>query len=250
MNTEINNDTIAGLIRSNPDLEPVFQHMIKVFNNCTSVFIHELRNPLTVMKSMIQYIEYKHPETKKYKYWSQLEPLLMEMECMMADASTLNLCTSIKKEECNLLDLLQQVTDNFQPQALSKQMDLSLIISEEDESYYRSYYCDSSKIRQVFCNLVKNAMEATNPGDYIHINLGHLPENGSAPAKLSLEFCNNGSLIPEDEIHTIFNPYVTYKDGGTGIGLAIAERVISLHFGQILVSSTEDETCFTILLPL
>ena len=250
MSSKINNDTIADLIKSNPDLGPVFQHMINVFNNYTSVFIHELRNPLTIMKSIIQYTEYNHPETKKYKHWNQLETLLMEMECMMANASTLNLFTSIKKEECNLLNLIQEVTDNFQPQAFTMQKDLKLIVSEEAEVHFNSYCCDSNKIRQVFCNLLKNAMEATVPGNYIHIKLGHLPENDSAPAKLSLEFCNNGTLIPEDKIHTIFNPYVTYKKEGTGIGLAIAERVIHLHFGQIQVSSTEDETCFTILLPL
>ena len=92
MNSDINNNTIATLIKSNPEFEEVIQHLIKNFNKSTSVFIHELRNPLTIMKSMIQYIEMQHPETKDYKYWDQLQCLAMDMENIMSDISTLNIC--------------------------------------------------------------------------------------------------------------------------------------------------------------
>ncbi len=250
MNSKIDNDTITCLIKSNPDFEVVVQHMIKTFNNNTGILVHELRNPLTIIKSTIQYIEMKHPESKDFKYWNQLQTLAMEMESIMADASTLNICSCINKKDSNLISLLDEIVNNYEPQASSQDKDLKLIVSPEDEPYYRSYFCDSARIKQVFSNLVKNAIDATIPGDYIHIKLRYLPGNERVPTKLCLDFCNNGNQIPEDEIHTIFNPYITYKKDGTGIGLAIVERIVNLHYGTIKVASSEDETSFTILLPL
>lgn len=61
---------------------------------------------------------------------------------------------------------------------------------------------------------------------------------------------DNGFPIPQDEIETIFTPFVTYKQGGTGVGLAIVKKVIDLHYGTIQVSSDQNLTCFTIVLPI
>lgn len=52
--------------------EDAIQNILKDNQEITSVFIHELRNPLSLIKGTLQYIEIKHPEAKDYKYWSQL----------------------------------------------------------------------------------------------------------------------------------------------------------------------------------
>lgn len=250
MLSEINNDSLASTVKSNPEFEALLQSIIDDNKKTTSMFVHELRNPLSLLKGTIQYIEQKHPEAAGYKYWDQLQALLGDMEQIMADASLLNTCNYIHKDKTDLLSLIKNVISSFMPQALTQMIDLSISIEPGCEDYFKSYLCDSIKIKQAFSNLIKNALEAVKPGNFIHINLSHLPKDGSLPAKLSFVISNNGPQIPEDAVKNIFIPFITYKKGGTGIGLALVKKVIDLHYGSICVSSDENLTSFTVLLPL
>ena len=67
---------------------------------------------------------------------------------------------------------------------------------------------------------------------------------------LSIQINDTGQPIPEDEIATIFHPFVTNKTSGSGVGLALARRIIKSHLGTISVSSSTSLTSFTILLPM
>lgn len=214
----------------------------------TSMFIHELRNPLSLIRGTLQYIEMKHQEVKEYKYWDQLAELIHDMEILMLDASLLNTSHTLNIKSTNLLDLIHHVVDNYMPQADNQQKNLSIRPAPEYETILRSYPCDSDKIKQLLSNLIKNALEATSAGDFIEVIIGLNSDNTAS--MLSIQINDNGPVIPEDELDTLFMPFVTHKSGGTGIGLALAKRIAEAHMGNIQVSSTKDLTCFTILLPL
>lgn len=250
MVSEFNNDTLAGMIKANPELENIIQTITTANKNTTSMFVHELRNPLSLMKGTIQYIEMKHPEVKDFKYWDQVQDLINDMEKIMQDASMLNNSAILNKEDTHLVTLLDTIISNFMPQAITQRIDLALSLSPGCESYFSSYYCDSEKLKQAFTNMIKNAFEATKPGDFIHVNLSLHTEEGNNPTKLSITLSNNGQAIPEAALESIFQPFVTYKKGGTGVGLALVQKVINLHYGSISVTSDENLTSFTILLPL
>ncbi len=250
MLSEINNDTLATTIKTNPEFEALLKSIIDDNKKTTSMLVHELRNPLCLLKGTVQYIEQKHPEAADFKYWNQLQQLLDDMDKIMSDASLLNTCNYLHKEETNLLALIQNVTNSFMPQAITEKIDLSLSVDPESAEYFTSYSCDQVKMKQAFSNLIKNAFEASSPGNFIHINLKYLPDEAPAPAKLSFEISNNGPQIPEDALKDIFVPFITYKKGGTGVGLAIVKKVIDLHYGNISVSSDEELTSFTVSLPL
>lgn len=250
MFSEFNNDALACMVKANPDFENVIKNMIDENKKTTSMFVHELRNPLALLKGTVQYIEQKHPEAREYKYWDQLQDLLNDMEHIMADASQLNICNYIHKESTNLLQLIRNVIDSFMPQALTQEVTLSLSINPGCEEYFEDYECDSVKMKQVFSNLVKNALEATDSGHFIEVRLSYQEGECPAPSKLLIQVGNNGSPIPEDEISNIFTPFVTYKKGGTGIGLALVKKVIDLHYGSVCVESDENLTSFTVMLPL
>jgi len=232
----------------NPTTEEAIKKVREDYKNMTSMFIHELRNPLSLMKGTLQYIELKYPEAKNYKYWGQLFELIGEMEQMMSDASQLNASAILNMSETNLLNLIEEVVNHYRPQAENQQKQLSVKTSPGCEAIIASYYCDSAKIKQVMSNLIKNALEATCPGNFIEIIIGI--DSTKPRQMLSIQINDNGSPIPEDQIENIFKPFVTYKKGGTGIGLALAKRIIENHMGSISVSSTETLTSFNILLPL
>ena len=69
-------------------------------------------------------------------------------------------------------------------------------------------------------------------------------------SNLSIQINDNGLAIPEEELDTIFMPFVTHKTGGTGVGLALAKKIVEAHKGSIQLSSTKELTSFTLLLPL
>lgn len=213
----------------------------------TSMFLHELRNPVSLIKGTLQYIELKHPEAKEYKYWDQLSASLGDMENMISEFSQFN-TYSIKKAYVNLQALITSVRDSYMPQAVRQQVELILTEEEGCRKYFNLYSCDAPKIKQVLGNIIRNAFEAVLPGSYIRISLG-LKQSADALKMLSITISNNGPAIPEGELEHIFEPFVSYKKGGTGIGLALAKKIIELHDGSINVRSDEEQTCFEILLP-
>lgn len=228
--------------------DEVIQKIMNDNKRLTSMLIHELRNPLCLMKGTLQYIEMKHQEVKEFKYWGQLFELIQDMEHMMSDASLLNSITCLNIKECNLLSLIRLVVDHYSPEADNQQKLLTFKYTAEGEAASSSYPCDPDKLKQVLSNIVKNALEATKPGDFIELILSsRSTDKGSM---ISIQINDNGQVIPDDELDTIFNPFVTHKAGGTGIGLALAKRIVEAHLGCIQVSSDDGLTGFTILLPL
>ena len=250
MYSTINNDTLACMLKSNPEMESVVNSIIADNKKATSMLVHELRNPLTLINSTLQYMELKHPEAKEFKYWGQLQDLIHDMERIMADASLLNTYNIINKEDTNLITLIESLMNSFMPQALTKELDFTFDFDLAEEDYFTAYPCDSVKLKQVLTNLVKNAFEAVPANGFIAITQGYLPGDELSPDKISIEVSNNGQPIPEELLETIFVPFITYKKRGSGIGLALAKKVIDMHYGSILVESDQQKTSFIIHLPL
>ena len=114
---------------------------------------------------------------------------------------------------------------------------------------------------QVFLNLVKNAAEAIG-GDAIdgEIELStafrpgvRLKTNASSsPVSLPLEFCvrDNGPGVPPDIAEHLFDPFVTNKSTGTGLGLALVAKIIGDHGGIVECESHPRRTNFRVLMPM
>lgn len=234
---------LKDLMSSNED----FAYFInKSMNECkylASHITHELRNPLTLIKSTTQLMETATPSIKDTKYWGQLVEDINELELLLAEFSTYNHSQTIQKHPQNLLILLNSVLSTFRPIADKKQINLSLSVDEKDTYLYTSYPVDQIKMRQVFVNLLQNALDATSNGGYIDIQCT------LSDASLLISVNNNGEAIPEDILPTIFSPFVSYKSGGSGLGLAISSNIIMAHNGTIKACSSNEKTSFIIQLP-
>ncbi|MBC7104883.1 MAG: two-component sensor histidine kinase, partial [Firmicutes bacterium] len=103
---------------------------------------------------------------------------------------------------------------------------------------------DREKLKQVFFNLVLNAVEAMGPGGRLTVRT--FAEGGSSCALVA----DTGAGIPPEDLPHIFKPYYSRKAGGSGLGLAISEEVVRVHGGVIRVCSRPGGgTAFTVCLP-
>lgn len=103
---------------------------------------------------------------------------------------------------------------------------------------------DRSQIKQVFFNLIKNALEAMPDGGALKIVLG------VDDACVNISFIDTGQGIAAEELGRVFEPYHTTKAKGSGLGLMIVQRIVEEHGGEIELSSKPNEgTCFKIRLP-
>lgn len=114
---------------------------------------------------------------------------------------------------------------------------------------------------QVFLNLVKNAAEAIERKDVngkITLTTAYRPgirmqvQGSDRSVSLPLEICvrDNGPGIPDDLLGSLFDPFVTSKDSGRGLGLALVAKLVRDHGGVVDASNLTDGTVFRVLLPL
>lgn len=148
----------------------------------------------------------------------------------------------LNKNTYLLNDIILQVMEGFEPRIIKEQKTF-LVRAEENISYL----CDKEWILEALSNIVKNAIEHTNPGDSIEIHL----EETQLMVEISVR--DNGVGIHPDDINHIFKRFYRSKFSqnkqGTGIGLNLAKSIIEMHNGFISVESSIKGTAFKIHLP-
>ncbi|HZE22050.1 MAG TPA: ATP-binding protein, partial [Desulfobaccales bacterium] len=103
---------------------------------------------------------------------------------------------------------------------------------------------DPSQLEQVLLNLVKNALEATDQKDKIRLT------SGVEDAQVWFAVQDTGKGMPEEVLEKIFHPFYTTKDKGTGLGLAVINKIVNDHHGTITVDSVAGSgSTFTVRLP-
>ncbi len=119
-----------------------------------------------------------------------------------------------------------------------------------------SVHADPDQLTQVFLNLLKNASEAAGGRrgtirirSFYDLALRLRREDGSRALPVQVEITDDGPGIPAEMMNDIFDPFVSGRENGTGLGLALVSRIIADHEGWISVDSQPGRTTFRIALP-
>ena len=208
----------------------------------TAGVAHEVRNPLGIIRASIQLVE--------------------EPNC---DPERLREAGSIMKHEIDRLDRVIKALLDFgrpSPPALVS-VDLNEVLADVvlftrrfasrsevalEETYAPDLppvLADPNQLKQVFVNLITNAVQAMEPGG------GAISATtGTADGFVYVRLADDGPGIATESLGKVFDPFFSTRDEGTGLGLTIVHRIVDEHDGHIEVASTLGQgTAFTVFLP-
>jgi two-component system nitrogen regulation sensor histidine kinase GlnL len=130
-------------------------------------------------------------------------------------------------------------------------------ITDDYDPSLPSTWADPDQLQQVFLNLLKNAAEAGRAGGTIRLrtfyetSLKLRRRDGSGSAvPLQIEVVDDGPGIPPDLAEDLFEPFVSGRENGTGLGLALVSKIVADHEGWIAVDSVPGRTVFRVSLPI
>ncbi|MDK2807310.1 MAG: hypothetical protein PWP24_39 [Clostridiales bacterium] len=242
------------LCKEDSRFEKYVERLREENNQLLSKVTHEIGNPLTVIYSTIQLMEAKNSTFRQQPYWTQLTKDIKDLSQLLHDYSDYSSCNSINLKKENLLEILQNVSESFEPVFIKEDLHWSFQVAHNMIPIMSSYLCDGIKIRQVFVNILKNGVEALSSGQSLWIDippLGETVENlVQGTDGIIIQFGNNGLPIESNSLTGIFLPNASNKAGGSGLGLWVSNRIIEAHGGKIFVSSDSSKTLFRICLPL
>jgi signal transduction histidine kinase len=142
--------------------------------------------------------------------------------------------------ENDLVRLVHEVASLLKPEAAAMDIEIRLQMPEKLTASF-----DYDQMKQVFLNLIQNAMQASSAGQHVSIRLQTKEDVAS------VEVVDIGSGINAEDIPRIFDLYFTTRTSGTGMGLSIANQIVNAHSGRIKVQSEAGSgTSITVLLPL
>lgn len=203
---------------------------------------HEIRNPLAAIDGAVDLLRSSDlPETDREEFLGIIQKEAKRLARLLTEM--LDYARPKKPEftAASLEDLARSVAQLLAP--VAQKANVRIVI--EDSRNVPAIWCDPSQIRQVLVNLVLNGIQAMPDGG--QLTIGVYTENRNVIADVRDE----GPGVPADAMDKLFSPFYTTKKDGTGLGLAVAQRIVHEHGGELHVGSNiPSGAAFSIILPV
>ncbi|QDP40291.1 PAS domain S-box protein [Radiobacillus deserti] len=237
-------DLYVSVLRDITDKKEAEEMMIRsekmsVSGQLAAGIAHEIRNPLTSLKGFVKLLQTGHE--RKEDYFKIMIEEIEKIENITSELLFVAKPMTDDRNEVRLSDMIADVSTLLQPQANLKRIDLQVEMIEDP-----LLYCDKSQLKQVFINLIKNAIEAMDQAGVIRIK-AHTNAD-----KCHIDFVDEGPGIPLSIMHKVKEPFFTTKKEGTGLGLMICNQILEHHHGSLSIFQNTEKsgTTFRVSLPL
>jgi signal transduction histidine kinase len=237
---------IDGLRKSQERIRELHRHLLRserlaALGELSSQVAHEIRNPLTAIGGFARSIQRKLSEddpNRKHvdiivKETDRLERILTEQLCF-AKLSPPDL------SPMNVNSVIQEVRDLFIEKLDAKKA----VLETELADGLPDVLIDSDKMKQVFINLLQNAIDNVRDGGRVWLTSSRFERT------VEIRVGNDGPPIEKTMLDRLFIPFATTRSSGSGLGLAVTYEIVYEHGGTIDVRSGEKETVFLISLPM
>lgn len=205
---------------------------------------HEINTPLAIIRGNAEVLEMCLPPD--HPNHEEVEIISMQTERMAKIVG--NLLTFARQKSLNQREfMVHEILDDIVAQIRHQVPMGAISVQWEYDMNLGPVTGDTDQLRQVFSNIILNAVQAMLPeGGTLRLTTRpHGPGNGC-----EVEIRDTGKGIPPEHLEKIFTPFFTTRDSGTGLGLSVSYGIVRDHGGDIQVSSTPGAgTCFKIILP-
>lgn len=215
---------------------------------------HEVKNPLAGIKSMVQAVMLDlDPDSEPYQYLKRISQEVDRINHFIENTFAFARHRRPRIIRSSITEILESVISLLAENCKRSQIEVIRDYAED----LPTLRINPEQIRQVFLNIMLNAIEATEQSPigkrWIHITVRPtmLKQGSDTVRYLDIQFHDSGPGVPESVLAKIFDPFFTTKPNGTGLGLAICFKIVSEHGGRIEVSnSAEGGAIVSVKLPL
>jgi len=213
----------------------------------TAGLAHEIRNPLVSVKTFLQLLPERLNDTEFRTTFLEITTFEVErITRLLSQLLEFARPTEPKLHPEDVALIVRQMGLLARNEAIKHGISLDWTVPMD----LPKVLLDAEQIKQVLQNLLMNAIQATPEGGRVQVDVRPARKAG-AVQHVQIEVADSGSGIPEENLEKIFTPFFTTKEKGTGLGLAVAHRIIEDHGGTMEVTSQVGRgTTFVITLPL
>ncbi len=197
---------------------------------------HEIRNPLTSIRSTIQYLEKDERDENRHSLVQDLLEEVDRINGIIEGLLSFSRPSEPQREPCDLHQLLEQTITLVSTTARKRNVAIDL----EYRTSERMLRADPAQLKQVFLNIVMNALQAMEDGGTLAVDadMRQGGEFGSPQSNVfRIAFRDTGAGIPRGDLDHVFDPFFTTKRDGTGLGLSISYGIVRQHGGEIEIES-------------
>jgi signal transduction histidine kinase len=210
---------------------------------------HQLRNGLAGIRLAVQlFIR----ESAEHTDTSALDVALRQLTLLETNLKRfldLGRDGEDRRERCSLAVLVNEAIELLRPQCRHAGIELHWQPPENSGTGVSPVLGDAGRLSQLILNVLGNAIEAAGPGGVVQVTLSEKTQLAPQPSIVVLEVRDSGPGPKPEVADRLFEPFVTGRSEGVGLGLAVARQVAESHGGRIGWSRQDGWTCFRIELP-
>ncbi len=190
---------------------------------------HEIRNPLVAVKTFLDLLPQRLEDHEFLSHFRELSlGELRRVTDLIADLLALGKSKTAERRAVEIVATLEPVVRLMESTARKRQIE----VTEAFAPNLPSVWADPDQLKQIALNLLLNAIESSAPGGHVMLDI----RQASADSVL-IEVRDEGPGIPAEQLETIFHPFYTTKESGTGLGLTLVHQMVVEHGGEITVES-------------
>jgi signal transduction histidine kinase len=239
-------DREARFVRNLEELERTRQRLLSeeklaAVGRLSRAIAHEIRNPVAMIaSSLATAARLGQDETERKEMFAIAEKEAARLERLTTDFLVYARPRAAQISRANVADMLDYIAAVARAHAANQGVAIDVLADRHLEGDF-----DAGQVQQALLNLVLNAIDACREGDAISLKAA---KNGGAAIRIDV--IDPAGPIPGETVDRIFEPLFTTKQGGNGLGLAIARNIVRAHGGDLVLSSNEPGlVCFSIEIP-
>jgi signal transduction histidine kinase len=223
------------------DAEKARLERLSALGEMAATVAHETKNPLNSIRVATSYLRKNFHGDILTEFLSIIEEEVMRLNDITSNFLGFSKPAPLSLKVSDINTVVRMTVELIRQEATDRNIEVIVLTDE----HILPLLCDGSAVKQALLNLLLNALDASREGDAISIST----EAAEGGVRLSVQ--DTGSGIDTERIANIFKPFYTTKTRGSGLGLAVVDRIVKEHKGTIAVESEAGKgTRFTIELPV